>query len=147
MIELIKDLPFRRMRAVVEAVKMQYGTVDWPEDAPTVTVDKTPDELERDLRGRHFEGLYLSYNYEGQVLDLRRPEGVDDDGKQLELHIRARENDDELDVLAHVERSRYEHKRDHIDEVGFEWLDEDELRELLNGELDWSDPGVVESGW
>jgi hypothetical protein len=144
---LIKTLPFRRLRAIAESIKMEFATVPWPNDAPTIRVDMEPDELEPQLRGRHFEGLFQSYTYAGQVLDLRRPEGVDEDGKQLELHVRARPVGGELEVLAHTERSRYEHKSDHINEIGFEWLGEDELQALVDGELDYSTPGVVDSGW
>lgn len=149
-IDIVKDLPYNRLLAVKEAIKMRFGTVSWPDHAPTLIVtDRDVEELEHDLRAWHYEGLYLSYNYEGQVLDLRRPEGVSNDGKQLELHIRARDSPDEegLEVLAHLELSRYEHKRDHIHGEGLIWLDEADLRHVLSGGDLNPEGGVVEMGW
>lgn len=146
---IIKDLPYNRLMAIKEAIKMQWGTVEWPDHAPTVHVEEDPEDLEADLRGRHFEGLYLSYNYEGQVLDLRRPEGVDGDSRQLELHLRAREHPDEdgLEVLAHLELSRYEHKGGHINEEYFEWLDEDDIRSVLDGGTVNTEGAAVDMEW
>lgn len=152
-ISLIKDLPYRRFIALKEAIKMSVGTVDWPGHAPSIRVEMSADELESDLRGFHFEGLYLSYEYEGQVLDLRRPEGIreGDDGqnRQLELHIRARPHPERsgLEVIAHLEYSRYEHKKFHINEEFFRWLDEGELKEIVAGGTMHPTGGPVNVGW
>lgn len=148
-IRLIKKLPYNRIRAWKEAIKMGIGERPWPEHAPSIHVDKTPQDLEAELRGAHYEGLYLSYDYQGQVLELRRPEGVDADYKQLEVHPRARNHPDKngLELIAHIERSRYEHKSDHINEEGFRWLTEDELEVIAEGESLGITGEVVQGGW
>lgn len=153
------DLPWNRLLALKEAIKMQWGTVPWP-DAPTYHTTMGVDELEGTLRSHHFEGLYLSYNYEGQVLDLRRPEGVklpsesawiDTNPRQLEVHIRARPCPDDgcdgYELVAHLELSRYEHKGGHIREVYFEWLSDEEIASILEGESINNVGGAVDMEW
>lgn len=154
------DLPWNRLLALKEAIKMKWGTVPWPEDAPVYHTMMDVDEIEGTLRSYHFEGLYLSYNYEGQVLDLRRPEGVrlpngsewiDSNPRQLEAHIRARPCPEDdcrgYELAAHLEVSRYEHKGGHIKEVYFEWLTEEQIAALLEGESINEIGGAVDMEW
>ena len=146
---LVKNLPYDLFIEVKEYIKMTVGTRPWPEHAPSVVIEETPQAFESQLREWHYEGLYLSYNYEGQLVDMRRPEGVSKDDKQLELHIRARNNPDGpgLEVVAHLELSRYEHKQGHIREEMFVWLDEDDLEHVIAGGDLNPQGGVVTEGW
>lgn len=133
---MLKGLPYTRLKAILDAIKKRYYTRDWP-DAPTLYVGESPEQLEQRLRQWHFEGLYLSYKYAGQEVDLRRPEGINDNGTPLEVHIRARwdESTNMLGVIGHIEACRYESKHDHINATHLRWLSNDELRGIVvNGE-------------
>ena len=110
---------------LVEWIRRTYFNRPWP-DRPRLLIDADVGELERWLREeRRFEGTPYTYEYEGEVLNLRAPWGLDDRGRQRELHVRAREIDGPmgatLEVITHTELSRYEHKQEHIDGVGLDW--------------------------
>jgi len=127
----IKDIPYTYVKVGIDILKKQFFTVSWPEDIPTVVTDTSPNTLDTHLRENEgFEGLYLSYNYTGQDLDLRKPDGLDN-GDQMEVHLRARVTDRGTEVIGHREKSRYEHKADHINEVGYEVLDKHEIQDYL----------------
>lgn len=133
---MLDALPFRLIKRAIRWVRVEHFTVPWPEDVPTLVWSSEDDvALEWRLRaGHHWEGVPFSYHYEGECLNLRRPAGLDDAGRQLADHLRARRRPDgDLEVIGHREASRYEHREDHIDEVGLRWLDKRELRTLLEG--------------
>ena len=120
---LLRDAPWETIQWGIERARRRFFTVGWKESAPSVRVNMSPEELDRVLRERYgFEGTPYTYKYEGEVLNMRTPWGLDDDGDQLELHIRARPlGDGRLEVIGHTEKSRYEHKGDHINGVGLDW--------------------------
>jgi hypothetical protein len=121
---MLDTLPWRAIRRGIAAIRRRYYTVPWPENAPSITVTLSPALLERRLRQHEgFEGSPYSYRYAGEVVNLRRPWGVDPDGQPRELHIRARRHPDRdgLEVVAHVEPSRYEAKQAHIDGHDVDW--------------------------
>ena len=145
---MLTQIPYRPLKRLVRAIRIRYYTVPWPDDVPTYeTTSVGPGSLEEHLR-RHeaYEGMLISYRYEGEEMNLRRPAGTDEDGRQLELHIRGRTVDRDgapfAQYCAHLEPSRYEHKTAHIEEDGLEWLTEDEIAALIadstssNGEQD-----------
>lgn len=126
----IKDLPYGAIMKAVDRFKKEFFKRPWPEHAPSIYPEQSHAEIEQTLREQHFEGLYMSYIYDGQVLDLRQPvEGPL--GMPFEKHIRTRDTDKGVELIGHIEASRYESKRAHINEQGFEWLREDSLRELV----------------
>ena len=125
---MLDIIPYRPLKRLVRAIRLRYYTVPWPEDAPSITIEDDAENLEEILRNWYgFEGVLLSYRYAGEVVNLRRPAGEGTDDRQQELHVRARPVDGGLEVIAHREASRYEHKRAHIEEIDLRWLDEDEL--------------------
>jgi hypothetical protein len=83
--------------------------------------------VESTLRDAHFEGTPASYDYDGEVLNLRQPAGVrphPEDGREvpMELHVRGFETEsDGLLLLAHSEASRYEATGPHLREELFSW--------------------------
>jgi len=117
----VSALPLRELIRVHRAIRRTWFNVPWP-DAPGVVIDHSPSEVEEALRGEmHFEsGVTLSYRYAGEVLNLRRPEGITY-GIQMQGHIRARKHSDGWEYVAHIEPDPDEHPRRHIDEVGFRW--------------------------
>ena len=105
----LERIPYRPLKRLLRVVRIRYYTVDWPEDAPSITIEDDPEGFETVLRNWYgFEGLLLSYHYDGEAVNLRRPE-----------------------VIGHVEPSRYEHKTAHIEGDGLRWLDEAELESAL----------------
>jgi hypothetical protein len=143
----LRELPYRKLHDVRQALRKLLFTKEWRgDDHPSIIVNKPTEEIETNLRSWHFERAYLTYNYEGQILDLRRPEGVKD-GYQQEVHIRARENPDGdgLELIGHIEDSRYEHKKQHMEGLHFDPLDEDELRDVISGGGINTEGGVVDT--
>lgn len=136
--DLLIDLPYREIRLAIDVVR-KLSPVEWPEDDPHYRVPAPPADVEAFLRNRrHFEGVDLSYHYEGQELDLRRPEGADESGVQLAVHLRGRGaggdgSDKETELIGHIEASRYEHQDDHMKETQFRTLDGWEIEYILTG--------------
>lgn len=129
---MLRSIPYKPLKRLIRAIRIRYYTVPWPEDVPSTIIEDDPESFEAVLRNWYgFEGMLLSYRYEGEALNLRRPAGEDSQSRQRELHIRAREVDDGLEVIGHVEASRYEHKTAHIEEDGLRWLEGDELEAAI----------------
>ena len=127
----LKDLPYESIMRFVNRIRKEFFSVEWPEHAPSIVVELSHDEIEKRLREQGYEGLYLSYQYKGQVVDLRQPVYDFSTGTPMEIHVRTRDVDDGVEVIGHLEASRYEAKTAHINEEGFEWLSEDDLRGLI----------------
>lgn len=124
----LKHLPYEAIMRFIERIRMEFFKRKWPEHAPTITVNATHDEIERHLRNKGWESMYLSYVYNGQVLDLRHPYYHK---RPMELHIRTRDTENGVEVIGHTEASRYEMKKAHINEEYFEWLETDELKDYI----------------
>lgn len=119
---LIRAIPWVRVKEAVRLVRLHAFTGEWPGYAPSVVLDALPRHLEEELRNEHgFEGAPYSYRYEDEKLNLRAPWGTDSSGRALELHVRARRVSGGTEVNAHIEYSRYEQKRRHIDEDMVDW--------------------------
>ncbi|ADD05231.1 uncharacterized protein Nmag_1655 [Natrialba magadii ATCC 43099] len=134
MLEILQHIPFRYWKFAKADFRRRYATVEWPEQHDHVTLAISVDVLEDQLRRHHFEDASgWSLKYEDEVLNMRRPAGVAVDGRPLEYHLRARPVDGYLEINGHVEANRWEAKTDHVHEEGLTWLDEYELRVLLEG--------------
>lgn len=124
---LIKQVPLREIVRLHRAFRRNFFKVPWPKHAPSVHTDVKPSVVDNRFRsGHHFEsGVTLSYMYEGEVLNLRRPETVSyyrDGTIQMQLHIRGRKIDDmEWEYVGHIEPDPDEHPYLHIHEIGFRW--------------------------
>lgn len=132
MLETLRRLPLREWQLAKAWFRRRFATVDWPETVPHVTLAISVDVLEEQLRRHHFEDASgWSLKYDGEVLNMRRPAGERADGTPLEDHLRARPNDDGLEINGHVEPNRWEAKEAHVHEDGLTWLSEAELRAIL----------------
>ena len=127
----LKDLPYESIMRFVNRIRKECFSVEWPEHAPSIGVELSHEEIDKRLREQGYEGLYLSYQYEGQIVDLRQPVYDFESDTPMEIHVRTRDVDDGVEVIGHLEASRYEAKTAHINEEGFEWLSEDDLRGLI----------------
>ena len=133
LVRLARRLPLREWKRGVRFVRRRYpANVDW--DAyPYIHVPLTHGEFERDLRRAGWEGTPYTVKYRGEVLNLRRPAGTDDEGRAMEYHLRTTahpERDDLIRVNCHLEYSRYEEKTRHLTEP-IDWLNEDEIWEVV----------------
>lgn len=119
------EIPFEDVSRIVSFVRREFFEVNIP-NTTGLLVDIPHDKLEHAARKDfHYEGTAkYTYKYEGEVMNIRTPDGLNDDGLQMENHIRAFpvEHDKwECFLLAHWEPSRFEHWKEHINEVGFTW--------------------------
>lgn len=131
-------LPLRALRQAWGGISAKYFTTARPREVPALLVDAEIDEIEAQLRNIHFESVDLySYEYEGEVLNLRRPDGPNEKlaGGPIptELHVRFfKTADGRLLCLAHHEASRFEAWKAHIKETLFSW---ERGREKFSGVL------------
>ncbi|OIB56616.1 hypothetical protein [Natrialba sp. SSL1] len=133
MLEILQRVPFGLWKAAKRWFRDNYATAEWPDHHATITLAMDVDVLEEQLRRHHFEDASgWSLKYEGEVLNMRRPSGVAS-GRPVEDHLRVRPVDGDLEINTHVEANRWETKTDHVHEEGLIWLDEHELRVLLEG--------------
>lgn len=133
-IDILQRVPLRRWKALKRWYRDNYAVHDWP-DQPTYVTSGTLEGHERYLRSLHFEDASgWSVKYRGEVLNMRRPEGTDDQGRPVELHLRARPepDGDGLEWNGHIEPSRWEEKTRHVESDDLEWLDRDDLERMLS---------------
>jgi len=124
----IGRLPFRYFRRMLRDFGNRYFGKPRPRGVPGIVVDAGPDELDKAFRPRHYEpaGLF-SYQYDGEVLNLRRPDDFDPDpvtGEPvaMENHIRGFALDSgKTFLLAHYEANRFSETSDHFDAENFSW--------------------------
>lgn len=119
---MLKEVPWRYIKRAIAWIRRRYYTRPWPTDHPALLLGADAAGLEKRLRElEHAEGMQFSYRYEGEDLNLRIPWGVSDAYGPRELHIRGREIDGGLEVIAHLEPSRYECREAHIDTGHVDW--------------------------
>lgn len=117
----LRDIPWETIDTAIRAFRVAWFTKDKP-DVPSFVVSETVEDIEDRLRRDfHYEGAPYSYNYEGEVINLRRPQSVNEDGVPMEHHIRGFETDDGVEMLCQLEASRYEAKEEHLDPEYMDW--------------------------
>lgn len=121
-------LPWQYARRLVGDLGDKYFGVTRPRGVPGIVVDATPEEVQRGLRGRHYESTDLySYEYEDEAWGLRRPSGLrphptTGQPTPMETHPRGfRTDDDRTLVTSHDEASRFERTGDHLAESMLSW--------------------------
>lgn len=125
----IGRLPYRAFRDGIREYRDRYFGVRRPKGVPAIVIDAGHDEIEDALRSRHFEsGGLSSYEYDGEVLNLRRPSGVMNDpdtgeNTPMETHLRTFSTESKRTLLlAHDEANRYEATGRHLREGDlFSW--------------------------
>ena len=134
MLDILQRVPFTYWKAAKRWFRDNYATASWPDHAETLTLAIDVGMLEEQLRRHHFEDASgWSLKYDDELLNMRRPAGEGLDGVPMEHHLRARVVDDGLEINGHAEANRWEEKTAHVHEEGLTWLDEYELRVLLEG--------------
>ena len=124
---IIRDLPYAELKRAIHFIRRYYFTRGLP-NAPGLMLTIEPEDFESTLkRDYHYEEAdRYSYHYDDEVVNLRTPFGLDSENKQLENHLRLFNIEHEKwksYCLVHLERSRFEHWHDHINDIGLSWDD------------------------
>lgn len=135
MLEYLRYVPFRAADGLRYWIRNTFATTEWPEDLEHVTTPIDTFQADSLLQNAHFEDASdWSLKYEGEVLNLRRPAGVDENGIEQEDHLRARYDPEDASALqwaGHREANRYTERHEHVHEIGLEWLPADRLARIL----------------
>lgn len=121
----LTPLPVHRLYMDALRVRAVLESHDWP-SVPVVNVSGVPiDSVIGDLEKRWFEHSWmLSYHDYGAVLNMRRPNGVDGEGRQKQLHCRARVlSNGDLQFACHTEYSPIQQPSLHIKGTDLSWSD------------------------
>ena len=139
---MVDRLPLTAIKKVLVKLRKQYFSISRP-SATGLKLYTSHDDLEASLQEAHFHDVAkYSYKYEGEVLNMSRPEGVlgTKDGDdldpefQMELHGRSfdLEDDEAIYFYGHYEVSRFQHWRDHVEETYIVWADgRDMFKQIL----------------
>lgn len=129
----IHETPLKNLRQSYWWIRKTFFTRPrTPTPSYLVDLDK-PAALEV-LGQRHFEpGWTFSYNYHGEVLNVRRGEYVDGEYTWWQTHVRGYDHPEGIELTAHYETDPAEHPDAHIDLHG---LDVDhgmaEIKQILD---------------
>lgn len=130
----IHEAPLQNLRHSLWWIRKTFFTRS-RSPVPSYLVSLSKPELQALFGSRHFEpGWELSYNYHGEVLNLRRVEWVDhEDYHWWQVHIRGYNHEDGIELTAHFETEPAEHPDAHI---GLEALDVDTGMEAVKAILE-----------
>lgn len=131
----IHEAPLNNLRQSFWWIRKTFFTKPRSE-TPAYLVERTKPELVAFFGRRHFDpGWELSYNYHGEVLNLRRIEYRDDERfNWWQVHIRGYLHDGGgIELTAHYETAPSEHPDAHIELYG---LDVERGMDVIEGILD-----------
>jgi len=124
----IGRIPYRHLRGIIKDLGDRYFGTQRPRGVPVVVADESPQTVKRALENRHYESADLaSYEYEGELFNLRRPEGYATDPELgtdllMENHPRLFACDNETTLLlTHYEPNRYFETKEHLADQGLTW--------------------------
>ena len=124
----IGRIPYRHAREMIRDLGDKYFRVSRPRGIPVVVAHAPPKKVKRALENRHYESADLvSYEYDGETFNVRRPEGHDVDPEHggdvlMENHVRGFECDDgDTLLLTHYEANRYLETKEHLADQGLTW--------------------------
>jgi len=112
---------WRSVRRLFNTIRVSLFTSNAGSGRAQIEVDASLDEVREALGKRYFTNAWeLSYHYEGEDLNMRRPEYVDDEYNWYQLHIRGFEQDDGTVLLyAHLELEPTEYPYEHLNGTNF----------------------------
>lgn len=114
----LTDIPWKKLRLYFWKLRRKFFTIEVPEKHTKVVVrEKDLDKLKDMFRKEHFFVAWpYSYNYEGEVMNIVRPEYSDDEYEYYQLHIRAFPHKDGHVLMAHYELDPTVYPKEHIKE-------------------------------
>lgn len=118
----VHEAPLKNLRRSFWWFRKTFFTKP-PSETPAFLVDMTKPEVVQFFGRRHFDpGWEMSYNYHGEVLNLRRVQYVDHERYSWwQVHIRGFLHDDGgIELTAHFETEPAEHPDAHIELVGLD---------------------------
>lgn len=117
---MVKQLPWRLMMSVLRLIRNRLYQKKKPDHRQIVAANVTAEELDNLLRNEDYfeEAEEFTYLYEGEVLNLRRPAGIEED-YQMVIHVRGFEHPQGVEIMAHYEISRFDSPRDHLNNTIF----------------------------
>lgn len=130
----VRDVPWKFLMRVLRSVRNTFYQKSKPDVDQLVVTNLDHAQLKERLQEHaHFEdAAEYTYKYKGEVVNLRRPEGVED-GYQMVIHIRTFDHEKGTECLCHYEISRFAHPREHLDGTIFKWREgKNRLTEVLN---------------
>lgn len=136
-------LPWAAKREIFRWFRRSYFTKDKP-DHPSFVVDMTADEVRETLGRQGFVPEWpLSYVYGGEVLNCRTY--FYDPRESLphrQIHVRAFEHPDGLEILAHAEPDPVHHPQAHLESHDMEFTKaNDFVKRRLENEVPIGYPG------
>lgn len=139
----IGRLPYKHLREMLRDVGDRYFARARVRGVPIIVADADPQTVKRTLHEQHYEsGDLVSYEYEDELYNLRRPEGYDTDPKHggevlMENHTRLFETTGgNTLILTHYEANRYSETTEHLADQGLSWGDG---RDIVTDDLDAAD--------
>lgn len=118
----IHEAPLKNLRRSLWWIRKTFFTKS-PTETPAFFVEMTKPEVVEFFGRRHFDpGWEMSYNYHGEVLNVRRVEYVDHERYNWwQVHIRGfHHGDDGIELTAHYETEPSEHPDAHIKLTGLD---------------------------
>lgn len=114
-VTLLRDVPWEIYYDAKRIVKKNWADKELEEGLPALLINGDPEQLETELKATaFFEDAEYEYHIEGQVWGLRRAANVNDEGIEMELHIRAIPQSRGLLILPHWEANRYTESGEHL---------------------------------
>lgn len=111
------QLPWAAKREIFKWLRKSYFTVDKPDGEPSFVVEKSRQEVHDTLAKQGFIPEWpLAYVYGGEVLNMAQY--VYDPTQRLphrQIHVRAFEHPDGLELLVHSEPSAIHHPEEHLE--------------------------------
>lgn len=121
---VLKAVPWPYIQWKLRWFRKAFYTIERPERDRYFVVDAERDEVIEALGRLSFAPNWeLSYNYEGEDLNLSRvmyEESEEYDIRWWQVHVRGYVAEDGIKLEAHWEAEPSEHPEEHIDEVGFD---------------------------
>jgi len=118
MINNLNPFQWRLIRRGFDAIRTRFFSVDVQNEQ--MKVDVSLEELRETLGRRHYTNSWeLSYEYNGEDLNMRTPVYKEDEYNWYQHHVRAFERDGDVYVHSHVELEPTEHPYEHINEIGY----------------------------
>lgn len=117
----MKWVPWNKALLYFDYFRRRFFSVEVPSRHPEVYVEEDYEDLREMFRKEHFMVSWpFSYNYEGEVMNVMRPEYEDDEYNFYQTHVRAFESEDGYYLLAHHELDPTDYPKEHLDEVNYD---------------------------
>lgn len=118
----IKDIPWNRLKLYFWKFRRKFFKIEVPAQHTKLVVGEDDlDALKDMFRAENFFIAWpFSYHYEGEVMNVVRPEYTDDEYEYYQLHVRGFPHKDGYVLMAHYELDPTDYPNKHIKEVNMD---------------------------